>query len=77
MIVNKDINPVRDVYYLGAKVIELLSLEQNSTANFYDVFEKLNATEKVSINLYILTIDWLYIAGAVSGMENGRIIKCF
>ncbi len=77
MIVSKDINPERDVYYLGAKVIEVLSREKNNTIDFFDVFEELNASENVSINLFVLVLDWLYLSGAVSGIEKGRIVKCF
>jgi hypothetical protein len=29
MIISKDINPVRDVYYLGAKIIEIIAGEPN------------------------------------------------
>ena len=29
MIISKDINPEKDYYYLGAKVIEILSREEN------------------------------------------------
>ena len=77
MIVSKDINPVRDVYYLGAKVIEILSTERNNEVNFLDVYEKLIIEEKISINLYSLTLDWLYLVGAIDGYQQGNILKCF
>ena len=77
MIVSKDIHPERDVYYLGAKVINILSNEISSTSNYLDVFEKLNNSENISIHLFVLVLDWLYLSGVVSGIENGRIIKCF
>ncbi len=35
MIVNRDINPERDVYYLGAKVIDEIS---NTDENDFDFF---------------------------------------
>ena len=77
MIASKDIHPERDVYYLGAKVINILSNKNTSTKNYIDVFEELNRSENVSICLFTLVLDWLYISGAVSGMENGIIVKCF
>lgn len=77
MIVSKDINPERDFYYLGAKVIEIIYGGKSCKVNFFDVFEKLNVSEKISINLFTLTLDWLYLIGAIGGPEKGYIIKCF
>lgn len=77
MIINKDINPERDLYYLGAKVIEILSSSEDPRVVFFDVFEKLNNLEAVSVNLFALTLDWLYLAGAITDSENGNIVKCF
>lgn len=77
MIVNKDINPKRDVYYLGAKTIEILSAEKNKVVDFFDVFQKLNASEHISINLFILTLDWLYLIGSIEELQKGKIVKCF
>ena len=77
MIVSKDINPERDFYYLGAKVIEIISGIEENKVNFFEVFEKLNASEKISVNLFTLTLDWLYLIGAINKSEKGSIIKCF
>ena len=77
MIVSKDINPERDVYYLGAKVIEVISITESKKVNFFDVFEQLNASEKISINLFTLTLDWLYLIGVINKSEKGNIVKCF
>jgi predicted CoA-binding protein len=76
MIVSKDINPERDVYYLGAKVIEVISsLPQE--VDFFDVYKLINSSEEVSMNLYALTLDWLYIIGIIENSESGNIRKCF
>jgi hypothetical protein len=77
MIVSKDTHPERDFYYLGAKVIEIISKTDESNLNFFEIFEKLNASEKVSVNLFVLTLDWLYLIGAINKLEKGRIAKCF
>ena len=76
MIVSKDINPVRDVYYLGARIIEILSSNPNMT-DFLDIYKNLNTTKKVSMNLYSLTLDWLYIIGVIENSTAGTIKKCF
>ena len=77
MIISKDINPERDFYYLGAKVIEVISSTESKKVNFFDVFEQLNTSERISINLFTLTLDWLYLIGAINKSEKGNIVKCF
>lgn len=76
MIVSKDINPERDVYYLGARVIEIISNEPDFF-DFFDVYNKINLSEKVSMNLYSLTLDWLYLIGVIENSKKGHIQKCF
>jgi hypothetical protein len=77
MIVSRDINPERDFYYLGAKTIEILSSTDDEKMDFFHVFETLKSTENISLNLFTLTLDWLYIIGAIDKSHKGHIIKCF
>ncbi len=77
MIVNKNINPERDLYYLGGKVIEQLHLSTINEVDYFDLFISLNKSNKISLNLYSLVLDWLFILGVVKKGKKGVIIKCF
>ena len=77
MIVSKDINPERDCYYLGAKLIDVLSNEKSENVDFFDVYQKFSASEDVSMNLFSLTLDWLYLLGVIDNSDKGFIRKCF
>lgn len=76
MITGKDINPSREIYYLGGVVIQLLKKSQNTSQDFFDVLQRLNEKEKVSVNLFTLILDWLFLLRLVE-VKNGSIIKCF
>jgi hypothetical protein len=76
MILNKDNNPERDIYYLGALVIDLLSKISIIDYEVFDVFQLINEREKVSMNLFALVLDWLFMLGAIN-LINGHIQKCF
>jgi len=76
MLVNRDTHPERDIYYLGSKVIEIIS-EEDVLIDFLEVYRKINLTESVSMNLYSLTLDWLYMIGVIDSFETGKIQKCF
>jgi hypothetical protein len=77
MIVNKNINPERDLYYLGGKVIEVLnSLDQNEV-DYFDLFLSVNKLNKITLNLYSLVLDWLFILQVIKKGDKGLIVKCF
>ena len=77
MIISKDINPERDFYYLGGKTIEVLSSSDDKKMDFFTVFEALKTSEDISLNLFTLTLDWLFIIGAIDKSNKGYIVKCF
>jgi hypothetical protein len=77
MIVNKNINPERDLYYLGGKVIEVLNSFIKNEIDYFDLFISVNKSNKVSLNLYTLVLDWLFILGVIKKGNKGLIIKCF
>jgi hypothetical protein len=77
MIVNKNTNPERDLYYLGGKVIEVLNSFTKNEIDYFDLFISVNKSNKVSLNLYTLVLDWLFILGVIKKGNKGLIIKCF
>lgn len=77
MIVNKNTNPERDLYYLGGKVIEVLNSFTKNEIDYFDLFLSVNKSNKVSLNLYSLVLDWLFILGVIKKGNRGLIIKCF
>ena len=77
MLLNNNVQPKFDVYYQGAKLIDFLSKSKNKTIDFFDVYQEFNIKNKISMSLFMLTIDWLFIIGLVNNVENGKIEKCF
>lgn len=76
MILGRDINPQNNVYHLGARIIEVLKSSNQEFFDFLDVYERLNANEKVSFNLFTLSLDWLFLMGVVDN-QKGKLVKCF
>lgn len=76
MIIGNDIMPERQIYRLGALLLEVLGEMPDRTIMLFDVFERMNSHETVSMNAFILTLDWLFILGAITN-DKRRIVKCF
>lgn len=75
MIITKDINPKKKTYYIGALIINELK-HYEKTFDFLEVYHKLKTKEDISINLFSLSLDWLFILGAVK-INKKRLEKCF
>lgn len=77
MIIDKSINPERDLYYLGGVLIDILSNKNVKEIDFMDLYALLKKKHTISINLFSLTLDWLFILGVITKGENGKVKKCF
>jgi hypothetical protein len=77
MIVDKNVNPERDLYYLGGILIDLLSNRRVESIDYLDLFQLFKQRMDITVNLFSFTLDWLFILGLVRKGENGKIIKCF
>ena len=77
MILGKDINPKKQIYYISALILNELKSFDNTEFDFFSIFNSLKIKEKdLTINLYSLSLDWLYLLGAIKKDKN-RLIKCF
>ena len=45
--------------------------------DYFDLFLSVNKSNKISLNLYSLVLDWLFILGVIKKGKKGLIIKCF
>lgn len=77
MIINKNTSPEKDLYFLGGKVIELMNDDTEEYFDFFELHKKLNETQNISISLFSLVLDWLFILGVIKNGTEGSIKKCF
>ena len=80
-VIKPVVSEEKDKYLALASMVELekflpqVDVEKN--VDFFDVYQKFSAFEGVSINLFSLTLDWLYLLGVIDNSEKGFIRKCF
>ena len=54
-----------------------LQKKNNKEIDYMHLYSLVNNEMELTINLYSLTLDWLFILGLVVKAENGKIKKCF
>ncbi len=75
MIQNRDLNPSRNIYYLGAVLLEVMKPFEKSGIDTITLYQKFRERERVSLDMYILSLDWLFILGLVKEIK-GHISLC-
>ena len=68
--------PKKSLYVIGACLIEKL---RETTEPFYatELFESYEEELSVSFPQFLLTLDWLFMAGLISLSDDGGLQKCF
>lgn len=74
MLLPDDIHPDNSIYYNGAFVIECL--ERDRSFGLLDLYQKVIAKKPMSISVFILCLDWLYLLGVANFNSNNEIELC-
>lgn len=75
MLLSDTMHPQSCIYYTGSIILEKLETHNNKT--LIDLFGAIKETEKMSFNVFILSLDWLYLLDMVLVNEKGIVTKCF
>jgi hypothetical protein len=76
MILNQDIKPEKQAYYLGSRILSVLKVAPSDSVSLIDVFEQVNQQEKVSYHAFSIAMNWLFLMGAVD-LKGRQLVKCF
>ncbi|CAM2009206.1 ABC-three component system middle component 6 [Acanthopleuribacter pedis] len=75
MIVEPDLKPENHVYYLGAVVLEALLKTTSKRQKVFDLFEAVRQVQTVGVPVFMATLDWLFLIGAVRS-EGEELVLC-
>ena len=78
MIIDSDMHPEKNVYYIGAVIIDVITKQPQNGMDIDLLLHKYNENRAqiISMEYLLLGLDWLYILGIVSIDNKGRIRKC-
>jgi hypothetical protein len=76
VILNKDVRPDRKIYYIGSLIIEKLMVSPGQSVDYLSIYEGLREEEDITSEIFFLTLDWLFLLGAIK-LEEGVVRKCF
>jgi len=75
MILGTDTRPDQQLYHLGARILSILNGRDRHAMRAMDLYVAANQEYAVSANAFALTLDWLFLAGAIRN-NDGSIERC-
>ncbi len=77
MIISKNSKPEYNLYFLGAQVLKHLKIKNKEEYDAYLLYEELKEfINPYSFTQHIMTLDWLFILGAIKLTSKEKIKLC-
>jgi len=74
MLVPDNIHPEQTIYFNGAFVLK--AIQENRVMNMLDLYIQTTADREMSIPVFILCLDWLFLLNLVALNEHGEVELC-
>ena len=75
MLLPENIHPNNSLYLAGGFVLK--ALESFDEARLMDLYVESRKFHDMPMPLFVLALDWLFLAGLISHNADGSIISCF
>nr|VFK16096.1 MAG: hypothetical protein BECKLPF1236B_GA0070989_10894 [Candidatus Kentron sp. LPFa] len=74
MLIPDNIHPEQTVYFNGAFVLKVL--QQNPAMDLFDLYIETTSERKMSMPVFVLCLDWLFLLDLVTLNERGEVELC-
>ena len=74
MLLPDNIHPENSIYYNGAIVLQ--ALQQQPSQELLDLFQNVRGLKEMSMPIFILCLDWLFLLDVISMDAHQRIALC-
>lgn len=73
MLLPDNIHPENSIYYNGALVLQIL--QKKRKISIFNLYQEVNQIKELSFAVFILCLDWLYIAN-LAEVKEGILELC-
>lgn len=74
MLLPDNVHPKNTLYYNGAMIIR--ALRELGEASLLDLLAECRTRIDIPVALFVLSIDWLYLAGRLQRNDDGNFVLC-
>lgn len=76
MMIYNEIKPELSIYYLGSELIKRIDNAENKVLDFNQLCKNMIEDFSISANLFIFTLDWLFLLDVITLNELGEVVLC-
>ena len=74
MLLPDNLHPEQSIYFNGAFVLQ--TLHEHRVMDLLDLYQASRTKREISMPVFILCLDWLYLLNLVSLTGKGRVELC-
>lgn len=74
MLLPDNVHPEQSIYYNGAFVLQ--AIQHQTEQNLVDLYLNTITYKEMSMPIFVLCLDWLYLLSLIKLGEDGRIYLC-
>nr|VFK47353.1 MAG: hypothetical protein BECKTC1821D_GA0114238_104515 [Candidatus Kentron sp. TC]VFK57088.1 MAG: hypothetical protein BECKTC1821F_GA0114240_101449 [Candidatus Kentron sp. TC] len=74
MLVPDNIHPDRTIYFNGAFVLKVI--QENRIMDMLDLYTRTIAEQKMSMPVFMLCLDWLFLLDLITLNDRGEVELC-
>ena len=74
MLIPDNIHPEETIYYNGAIVLK--TIRESKALDMFDLYVMTKSERELSMPVFVLCLDWLYLLNLVGLNNNGEVELC-
>jgi hypothetical protein len=74
MLIPDNIHPEQTIYFNGAFVLE--AIRENRVMNLLDLYIQAKSKREMSMPVFLLCLDWLFLLDLVTLNNQGKVELC-
>ena len=74
MLVPDNIHPEQTIYFNGAIVLK--TIQKHRKMNLFDLYIETRSEREMSMPVFVLCIDWLFLFNLITLNGNGKVELC-
>jgi len=74
MLIPDNIHPDQTIYFNGAFVLKVI--QEHRVMDILDLYIQTTSTQKMSMPVFVLCLDWLFLLNLVKLDNHGKVELC-
>jgi hypothetical protein len=74
MLIPDNIHPEQTIYFNGAFVLK--AIQETRVMDMLDLYIKTKAVREMSMPVFVLCLDWLFLLKLITLNDNGKVELC-